>query len=64
VTSNPMQLPREPVDIDRSHRRRRSAPALTSALYPRFASRDLDAFADRALSAMRKGLQWSRREEV
>jgi 6-phosphogluconate dehydrogenase len=31
------------------------APVLTSALYSRFASRDLDAFADKALSAMRKG---------
>jgi 6-phosphogluconate dehydrogenase len=31
------------------------APVLTSALYSRFASRDLDAFADKALSAMGKG---------
>jgi 6-phosphogluconate dehydrogenase len=30
------------------------APVLTSALYSRFASRRLDAFADKALSAMRK----------
>ncbi|MGH3521729.1 MAG: phosphogluconate dehydrogenase (NAD(+)-dependent, decarboxylating) [Mycobacterium sp.] len=30
------------------------APVLTSALYSRFASRDLDEFADKALSAMRK----------
>jgi 6-phosphogluconate dehydrogenase len=30
------------------------APVLTSALYSRFASRDLDDFADRVLSAMRK----------
>ncbi|MGH3594832.1 MAG: phosphogluconate dehydrogenase (NAD(+)-dependent, decarboxylating), partial [Mycobacterium sp.] len=29
-------------------------PVLTSALYSRFASRDLDEFADKALSAMRK----------
>jgi 6-phosphogluconate dehydrogenase len=28
---------------------------LTSALYSRFASRDLDQFADQLLSAMRKG---------
>jgi 6-phosphogluconate dehydrogenase len=31
------------------------APVLTSALYSRFASRGLDDFADKALSAMRKG---------
>jgi 6-phosphogluconate dehydrogenase len=31
------------------------APVLTSALYSRFASRDLDQFADQLLSAMRKG---------
>jgi 6-phosphogluconate dehydrogenase len=31
------------------------APVLTSALYSRFASRSLDDFADKALSAMRKG---------
>jgi 6-phosphogluconate dehydrogenase len=31
------------------------APVLTSALYSRFSSRGLDDFADRALSAMRKG---------
>ena len=31
------------------------APVLTTALYSRFASRHLDAFADKALSAMRKG---------
>jgi 6-phosphogluconate dehydrogenase len=30
------------------------APVLTAALYSRFASRDLDDFADKALSAMRK----------
>ena len=30
------------------------APVLTSALYSRFASRDLDDFADKVLSAMRK----------
>jgi len=30
------------------------APVLTSALYSRFASRDLDEFADKSLSAMRK----------
>jgi 6-phosphogluconate dehydrogenase len=30
------------------------APVLTSALYERFASRDLDDFADKVLSAMRK----------
>jgi 6-phosphogluconate dehydrogenase len=30
------------------------APVLTSALYSRFASRRLDEFADKALSAMRK----------
>jgi 6-phosphogluconate dehydrogenase len=30
------------------------APVLTTALYSRFASRDLDAFADKLLSAMRK----------
>jgi len=31
------------------------APVLTTALYSRFASRHLDDFADKALSAMRKG---------
>ncbi|MEV7339534.1 phosphogluconate dehydrogenase (NAD(+)-dependent, decarboxylating) [Streptomyces sp. NPDC093544] len=31
------------------------APVLTMALYSRFASRNLDDFADKALSAMRKG---------
>ncbi|MFT8395351.1 phosphogluconate dehydrogenase (NAD(+)-dependent, decarboxylating) [Propionibacterium sp.] len=31
------------------------APVLTSALYSRFASRDLDSFSDKILSAMRKG---------
>jgi 6-phosphogluconate dehydrogenase len=31
------------------------APVLTSALYSRFASRGLDDFADKLLSAMRKG---------
>ncbi len=31
------------------------APVLTSALYSRFASRGLDEFADKVLSAMRKG---------
>jgi 6-phosphogluconate dehydrogenase len=31
------------------------APVLTTALYSRFASRDLDDFANKALSAMRKG---------
>jgi 6-phosphogluconate dehydrogenase len=31
------------------------APVLTSALYSRFSSRHLDDFADKALSAMRKG---------
>jgi 6-phosphogluconate dehydrogenase len=31
------------------------APVLTSALYSRFASRGLDEFADKTLSAMRKG---------
>jgi 6-phosphogluconate dehydrogenase len=31
------------------------APVLTTALYERFASRDLDAFANKALSAMRAG---------
>ena len=31
------------------------APVLTSALYSRFASRDLDLFANKVLSAMRKG---------
>ena len=30
------------------------APVLSSALYSRFASRDLDDFANQALSAMRK----------
>ena len=30
------------------------APVLTTALYSRFASRDLDDFADKVLSAMRK----------
>ncbi len=30
------------------------APVLTSALYSRFASRGLDDYADRVLSAMRK----------
>jgi 6-phosphogluconate dehydrogenase len=30
-------------------------PVLTTALYSRFASRDLDIFAEKALSAMRKG---------
>jgi 6-phosphogluconate dehydrogenase len=30
------------------------APVLTTALYERFASRDLDDFADKVLSAMRK----------
>ncbi|MDP9227940.1 MAG: 6-phosphogluconate dehydrogenase (decarboxylating), partial [Actinomycetota bacterium] len=29
-------------------------PVLTTALYARFASRDLDDFANRVLSAMRK----------
>ena len=31
------------------------APVLSSALYSRFGSRGLDNFADKALSAMRKG---------
>jgi len=31
------------------------APVLTTALYSRFASRGLDDFAGKALSAMRKG---------
>jgi 6-phosphogluconate dehydrogenase len=31
------------------------APVLTTALYSRFASRNLDDFANRVLSAMRKG---------
>ena len=31
------------------------APVLTAALYSRFASRGLDDFADKVLSAMRKG---------
>ncbi len=31
------------------------APVLTTALYSRFASRGLDEFADKVLSAMRKG---------
>jgi 6-phosphogluconate dehydrogenase len=31
------------------------APVLTTALYSRFASRDLDQYADKVLSAMRKG---------
>jgi 6-phosphogluconate dehydrogenase len=31
------------------------APVLTTALYSRFASRDLDNYANRVLSAMRKG---------
>jgi 6-phosphogluconate dehydrogenase len=31
------------------------APMLTTALYSRFSSRGLDDFADKALSAMRKG---------
>jgi 6-phosphogluconate dehydrogenase len=31
------------------------APVLTTALYSRFASRGLDDFADKVLSAMRKG---------
>lgn len=31
------------------------APVLTTALYSRFGSRGLDDFADKALSAMRKG---------
>jgi 6-phosphogluconate dehydrogenase len=30
------------------------APVLTTALYSRFASRDLDQFADKLLSAMRR----------
>jgi len=30
------------------------APVLTAALYERFSSRDLDDFADKVLSAMRK----------
>jgi 6-phosphogluconate dehydrogenase len=30
------------------------APVLTTALYERFSSRDLDDFADKVLSAMRK----------
>ncbi|HEY7762795.1 MAG TPA: 6-phosphogluconate dehydrogenase (decarboxylating), partial [Actinomycetota bacterium] len=30
------------------------APVLSTALYSRFASRDLDAFANKMLSAMRK----------
>ena len=30
------------------------APVLSNALYSRFASRDLDDFADKVLSAMRK----------
>jgi 6-phosphogluconate dehydrogenase len=30
-------------------------PVLTTALYSRFASRGLDDFADKVLSAMRKG---------
>lgn len=30
-------------------------PVLTSALYSRFASRDLDIYAEKVLSAMRKG---------
>jgi 6-phosphogluconate dehydrogenase len=30
------------------------APVLTSALYSRFASRDLDVFANKVLSAQRK----------
>jgi 6-phosphogluconate dehydrogenase len=30
------------------------APVLTTALYSRFASRDLDSFANQVLSAMRK----------
>ena len=40
----------------RSPRSRRACPApvLTTALYERFASRDLDDFADKVLSAMRK----------
>ena len=29
------------------------APVLTTALYSRFASRDLDSFANKAMSAMR-----------
>ena len=33
----------------------REGPVLTSALYSRFSSRGLDDFADKALSAMRKG---------
>ena len=31
------------------------APVLTTALYSRFASRGLDKFADKLLSAMRQG---------
>ena len=31
------------------------APVLTTALYSRFGSRDLDHFANQVLSAMRKG---------
>jgi 6-phosphogluconate dehydrogenase len=31
------------------------APVLTTALYSRFSSRNLDDFANRVLSAMRKG---------
>jgi 6-phosphogluconate dehydrogenase len=43
------------VDIDRGDRRRHPNPVLTSALYSRFASMNLDDFANKTLSAMRKG---------
>ena len=38
------------------------APVLTTALYSRFASRGLDEFADKLLSAMRKRVRRTRRE--
>ena len=39
------------------------APVLTAALYSRFASRDMDDFANRLLSAMRKQFGGPRRED-
>ena len=42
------------LDVDRGDRGGRPRPVLTTALYSRFASRGLDDFASRLLSAMRK----------
>ena len=49
-----LRLRRGPLDVDRGDRRGRAGPVLTTALYSRFASRGLDEFADKLLSAMRK----------